>query len=303
MFKITKPTQIAAGLTLAAALTPGTGHWVHATVVNVPLNLVYEDAQGVPNEVEFNLDIDGDGLVDVDFFVNGSFGASARGGFGGGSSYSSIIRNNTADPVVRNLDPGATVDLSQIADGFDYYSGGYGRLYFLGGPADMEFLDGVPGYMGLLINNNTGAHFGWMKLMVEKDGVRVGVAPNDDPGARLTIFEAAYEADPGVAIQIPLALHPGDANGDGMVNLSDLQILGDNWQSTTATWAEADFTGDNNVNLADLQILGDNWGYGASPDVSFETAMENLAIPEPASLIAISLCSPFMLRRRLRSKG
>ncbi|MCC6682995.1 MAG: PEP-CTERM sorting domain-containing protein [Phycisphaeraceae bacterium] len=83
--------------------------------------------------------------------------------------------------------------------------------------------------------------------------------------------------------------HPGDANGDGLVNLSDLQILGDNWQSTTAGWAEADFTGDNVVNLADLQILGDNWGFGTGPDVSFDEALAQVAIPEPASLCMLLL--------------
>ncbi|MCC6682270.1 MAG: hypothetical protein IT445_15315 [Phycisphaeraceae bacterium] len=93
-------------------------------------------------------------------------------------------------------------------------------------------------------------------------------------------------------------LQPGDANGDGMVNLSDLQILGDNWQSTTATWAEADFTGDSTVNLADLQILGDNWGFGTGPDVSFGEALAGASIPEPASLLLLGSALPLILRRR-----
>ncbi|MCC6680953.1 MAG: PEP-CTERM sorting domain-containing protein [Phycisphaeraceae bacterium] len=100
------------------------------------------------------------------------------------------------------------------------------------------------------------------------------------------------------------ALHPGDANGDGLVNLSDLQILGDNWQSTTAAWAQADFTGDGVVNLADLQILGDNWGFGTGPDMSFDEALTQLpgagvAIPEPAG-IALLGCGlvAIGLRRR-----
>ncbi|MCC6683151.1 MAG: PEP-CTERM sorting domain-containing protein [Phycisphaeraceae bacterium] len=84
--------------------------------------------------------------------------------------------------------------------------------------------------------------------------------------------------------------HPGDANGDGMVNLADLQILGDNWQSSTATWAEADFTGDGVVNLADLQIVGDNWGYGATPDIAFDDAhsLTTVLVPEPGTLILLA---------------
>ncbi|MCC6682491.1 MAG: PEP-CTERM sorting domain-containing protein [Phycisphaeraceae bacterium] len=93
--------------------------------------------------------------------------------------------------------------------------------------------------------------------------------------------------------------HPGDANGDGLVNLSDLQILGDNWQSTTATWAQADFTDDGIVNLADLQILGDNWGFGTSPDVSFDEALAGVVIPEPVSLVLLlSGAGALALRRR-----
>ncbi|MCC6682353.1 MAG: hypothetical protein IT445_15745 [Phycisphaeraceae bacterium] len=100
----------------------------------------------------------------------------------------------------------------------------------------------------------------------------------------------------------PYGPHAGDANDDGLVNLSDLQILGDNWQSTTATWSQADFTGDGNVNLADLQIIGDYWGYGQwtllGADVTFDEALAQLAIPEPASVILI-LPGVLMLWRRV----
>ncbi|MCC6682382.1 MAG: hypothetical protein IT445_15890 [Phycisphaeraceae bacterium] len=101
-------------------------------------------------------------------------------------------------------------------------------------------------------------------------------------------------------VTVMSSLHPGDANGDGLVNLSDLQILGDNWQSTTAGWAEADFTGDGTVNLADLQILGDNWGFGAGPDLALDQALEQagLAIPEPAGLAVLGVGSLLLVRRR-----
>ncbi|MCC6682034.1 MAG: hypothetical protein IT445_14125 [Phycisphaeraceae bacterium] len=126
--------------------------------------------------------------------------------------------------------------------------------------------------IGALIRSNgtTGQYFdGWI------DGLKLGT---DSP------FVVAY--------------HPGDANGDGLVNLSDLQILGDNWQSTTATWAEADFTGDGTVNLADLQILGDNWGFGTTPDAAFDDALEGIVIPEPTGLALLGAAGLLALRRR-----
>ncbi|MCC6682957.1 MAG: hypothetical protein IT445_18820 [Phycisphaeraceae bacterium] len=94
----------------------------------------------------------------------------------------------------------------------------------------------------------------------------------------------------------------GDANGDGMVNLADLQILGDHWQLTTASWTEGDFTGDGNVNLADLQIIGDNWGYGTNVDMKLEDglAATGMTIPEPESIVLmLSALITFACRRHV----
>ncbi len=105
---------------------------------------------------------------------------------------------------------------------------------------------------------------------------------------------------PGPTLRLEYdVIHPGDANNDGMVNLADLQILGDNWQAEKVSWVNADFTFDGTVNLADLQIVGDNWGYGTSPDLSFDQALALVNIPEPASLSLLALALPWALRRRV----
>ena len=52
---------------------------------------------------------------------------------------------------------------------------------------------------------------------------------------------------------------PGDCNGDGVVNLSDLSILSAQWGSSGP---EADLNSDGNVNLSDLSILSADWGCG-----------------------------------------
>ena len=82
---------------------------------------------------------------------------------------------------------------------------------------------------------------------------------------------------------------PGDANGDGTVDLLDLDILGANFGATDATVAQGDFNGDTVVDLLDLDILGANFGQSSSE-----------AVPEPTSLltagVAVMLLGP--VRRR-----
>ncbi len=67
---------------------------------------------------------------------------------------------------------------------------------------------------------------------------------------------------------------PGDANGDGMVDVGDLGILAANYGGTDKTWAEGDFNGDGLVDVGDLGILAANYGTGsgASGDFSADYA-------------------------------
>ncbi|MCC6681559.1 MAG: hypothetical protein IT445_11715 [Phycisphaeraceae bacterium] len=93
---------------------------------------------------------------------------------------------------------------------------------------------------------------------------------------------------------------PGDANLDGIVNLSDLQDLGDNWHATTGLWSKCNFNGDYYVDLADLQALADNWGYGTGADISFTQALDTVVIPEPAGLLLLGAGSVLLLRHAQR---
>ncbi len=128
----------------------------------------------------------------------------------------------------------------------------------------------------------------------------VGTLGSNGTLAELAIWNSALTASQIDYQYQSVVNHAGDANGDGMVNLADLQILGDNWQATDAGWSAADFSGDQAVNLADLQIIGDNWGYGAGADVSFDEALAQVGIvvPEPATLGLLGLALPLILRRR-----
>ncbi|MEM7807140.1 MAG: dockerin type I domain-containing protein [Planctomycetota bacterium] len=62
-------------------------------------------------------------------------------------------------------------------------------------------------------------------------------------------------------LTIGVPLLPGDANGDGTVNLADFGILRANFGTTgTALFSQGDFNNDGNVDLADFGILRANFG-------------------------------------------
>ncbi|MCC6682484.1 MAG: hypothetical protein IT445_16410 [Phycisphaeraceae bacterium] len=100
------------------------------------------------------------------------------------------------------------------------------------------------------------------------------------------------------AVTVTAAL-AGDATLDGLVNLADLQILGDNWAADGASWASADFNGDGMVNLGDLQILGDHWNAAAG-----DFAQLSANIPEPHCVVLLGvLLAGGMTRHGRRSTG
>jgi hypothetical protein len=82
---------------------------------------------------------------------------------------------------------------------------------------------------------------------------------------------------------------PGDANGDGVVNVGDLGILAGNYGMLEgATWAMGDFNGDGKVNVGDLGILAGNYGFGAA---------ESASVPEPMTLTLLTFGGLFLRRR------
>ncbi len=85
-----------------------------------------------------------------------------------------------------------------------------------------------------------------------------------------------------------------DFNQDGIVNLLDLDILGQNWEMT-GTSATGDANGDGVVNLLDLDALGQQWEL----ESSFAAALSAAGIvPEPASIALLGAGAMLMARRR-----
>ena len=52
---------------------------------------------------------------------------------------------------------------------------------------------------------------------------------------------------------------PGDANQDGLVNISDLTALASHWQQTSQGFLSTDMNNDGQVNISDLTMLASNW--------------------------------------------
>ncbi len=93
-----------------------------------------------------------------------------------------------------------------------------------------------------------------------------------------------------------------DFNGDGTVDLVDLDILGANWLSGSATNATGDANGDGTVDLVDLDLLGQQWEMSASfASASASVFADNgIAVPEPTTIaLGIAGLGVAMRRRRL----
>ena len=90
----------------------------------------------------------------------------------------------------------------------------------------------------------------------------------------------------------------GDANLDGAVNSTDLNLLGVNWQIADATsWAQGDFNGDGKTNSTDLNDIGLNWRY------TIPLPATARGIPEPTAgtlavfALAAIACMPWRHRQ------
>lgn len=96
----------------------------------------------------------------------------------------------------------------------------------------------------------------------------------------------------GGQLRVVELLLGGDANGDSLVDVADLGILGANFNQSGMTESDGDFNGDGLVDVADLGVLGANWSAG-------HAMVTGLAlVPEPATLSLVVMGMLLTGRRR-----
>ena len=94
----------------------------------------------------------------------------------------------------------------------------------------------------------------------------------------------------------------GDANMDGIVDVTDLGALATPWQ-TAGEWMAGDFNYDGFIDVSDLGLLATNWQAGSGGgSVSFEDALASVglsgvSVPEPVCVVSI-VCVAMLSRKR-----
>lgn len=229
----------------------------------------YEKAAAGPNDTAAN-------ATSLGNLLSGS--TLAIGTSGDGTSiganevdFVSISNENDDDYFAFTITQGLEIDLTMTPRGANYLQG------------TQPFVTTETANLSLALFDSNG-----VSLLSESASGGAGVIESinnfvlDTPGtyfARVASASAAsnqvvqfYELELSAAA-LDLAL-PGDANGDGSVDLLDLDILGANFGEANATFAQGDFNDDGTVDLLDLDLLGANFGATSG----------TTAIPEPTAL-------------------
>jgi hypothetical protein len=101
----------------------------------------------------------------------------------------------------------------------------------------------------------------------------------------------------GTIVALAPLLKPGDTDGDGDVDLSDLSNLASSYGlQTNAQWGQGNFDIDTDVDLNDLATLAANYGLGETQ--AFADFQAISSVPEPATGLALCFAAVFLSRFR-----
>ena len=85
----------------------------------------------------------------------------------------------------------------------------------------------------------------------------------------------------------------GDADLNRTINFQDFVLLSTNFSAIESGWAQGNFNLDSRTDFMDFVILANNYGTDLSSGVSVQET-----VPEPASLVLLSLAVGFVAKRR-----
>jgi hypothetical protein len=169
-------------------------------------------------------------------------------------------------------------------------------LYRCGGDSDLYTIaewNSIGEADGLLLNRSSGEDevfslnndvvSGWATLEMDWDAGNSKITVFRNGVKQFEVVDSTYTSFDRLAVMTFTGTHrhlwdnirvatltPGDANGDGKVDVSDLGILAANYGMTSgATLDKGDFNGDGKVDVSDLGILAANYGTGTQADADF----------------------------------
>jgi hypothetical protein len=122
---------------------------------------------------------------------------------------------------------------------------------------------------------------------------RLSVADDIDPAGRIVGVGITNSGVYDAYLLTPLLL-PGDATGDGAVNVDDLSRVLANYDKGGMTWSQGDFTGDATVDVSDLSILLSHYDQTMSASAGLK------AVPEPSGVVLVGIASLALLGLRRR---
>ena len=159
----------------------------------------------------------------------------------------------------------STTDTASIAKGINDEGQIVGYEYATAISAATAFLSGTTSGSAVALSSLVSNTNGWtleQATAIDNTGDIVGGMTN------------AYNVSDAFFLTNPLL--PGDANGDGKVDINDLTIVLSHFGQTGQVWSTGDFTGDGKVDINDLTIVLSHFG-----ETEGAAAGNVSAVPEP----------------------